>query len=123
MLEKEPDSLILQNNTAMIALLLGRDLEEAGSLARNVYTAAGTNEIFASTYAYALHLQGQTDQALALMGKLTENQLNRPQVALYQAVMLQAAGRVEESAQYVPAARRAPLMLPEEAALLKTLDP
>ena len=122
LMEKNPQSLILMNNTAMIALLLGRDLNEAQALAQSVYDASRTNAIFASTYAYALHLQGRTDEALEVMQTLPEGELIKPQIALYQAVMLQAAGRNEQAKTYATAARRAPLMLPEEAALLKSIE-
>lgn len=122
LMEKNPESLILMNNTAMIALLLNRDLNEAQALAQNVYNASRTNAIFASTYAYALHMQGRTEEALQVMQTLPEEELVKPQIALYQAVMLRAAGRNEQAKPYTTAARRAPLMLPEEAALLKSLE-
>lgn len=123
LLEKEPQLVMLQNNTAMIALLLDRDLDQARAMAQRVYETSKTNAIFVSTYAYALHLQGQTDEALELMQSLSEDQLQHPPIALYQAVLLQAAGRTEQARRYAAAARQAPLMLPEEAALIESLKP
>ncbi len=123
LLERQPRSVPLQNNTAMLALLLDRDSGRALELAHSAYEGEKNNPSVVSTYAYALHMSGQTEEGLKLMATLTDEQLQQPAIALYQAVLLQSLGRTNQSKPYQEAAMRAPLLLPEEAALLESLQP
>jgi predicted Zn-dependent protease len=117
LLERHPKSDVLKNNVAMFALLLNRDLPRATGLAREVCEAAKTNAFFVSTYAFALHRQGKTAEGLHLMQTLPETELQRPEIAIYYAVLLSATGAQERAKVYVAAAEKA-RMLPEERRLL-----
>lgn len=117
LLERHPDSVELKNNVAVLALLLNRDLARAGDLAQSVYEAGKTNGLLVSTYAFALHTQGKSAEGLKLMQTLPESELLRPNVAIYYAVLLAAAGDGGKAKPYLDAAEKSP-MLPEERQLL-----
>jgi hypothetical protein len=117
MLERDPKSLALKNNLAMYGLLLNRDLRQAATLAREVYDADKTNAFFVSTYAFSLHVQGKSAEALKLMQALPEAELRRPEIATYYAVLLSAAGEREKAGAYFTVAEKGQL-LPEEHRLL-----
>jgi hypothetical protein len=118
LLERHPDSLELKNNVATLGLLLGRDLARSQALAREVYVAAKTNAALVSTYAFALHAQGKTADGLKLMQGFPEAELHRPEIALYYAVLLTAAGEKNEAGPYFAAAEKGQ-PLPEERRLLE----
>jgi len=117
LLERDPKSLTLKNNLAMYGLLLNRDLKQACTLAREVYEAEKTNAFFVSTYAFSLHVQGQSPEGLRLMQALPEAELRRPEIATYYAVLLSAAGEREKAGKYLTVAEKGQL-LPEEHRLL-----
>lgn len=115
---RHPESLPIKNNFAMLSLLLQRDLPGATRLAQEVYQVAGTNGIYASTYALALQLTGHFGEGLKIMQALPETELNRPEVAPYYA-LLRAANGEKDAVQ--PLLRRAvqQAALPEEKRLLE----
>lgn len=117
LLERQPSSPELQNNLAMLGLLLGRDLPRAVELARQVYEADQTNAIPVSTYAFALHLQGKTAEGIRLLQSLPETQLQRPNIALYYGILLAAAGHRDQAHPFLAVAEKGS-MLPEERRLL-----
>jgi hypothetical protein len=71
-----------------------------------------------STYAYALHLQGRTQDGLEAMEKLKKDALEQPSIALYFGVLLSAAGEPDKAAHFLALARSGDTMLPEEKQLL-----
>ena len=115
--QRHPESLELKNNVAGLGLLLNRDVPRARELAQQVYHAAATNAVLASTYAFALHTQGRTAEGLKLMQSLPESELLRPNVAIYYACLLAAQGEREKARPFIAAAEKSP-MLPEEQRLL-----
>ena len=117
LLDKHPDSPLLKNNVANLGLLLGRNKERSVELAREVYEVAKTNALIASTYAFALYKQGNTPEALKLMQTFPETELQRPEVALYYAVLLASAGERAKAGQYFSAAEKGH-PLPQEKALI-----
>ena len=117
LLERHPESAALKNNVATLGLLLGRDLARAQALAREVYDAGKTNAMLVSTYAFALHAQGKGAEGLKLMEAFPESDLQRPEVALYYAVLLAAAGERNQAKPYLAAAEKG-RPLPEERRLL-----
>jgi Flp pilus assembly protein TadD len=117
MLAMVPTDVSLKNNVAATSLLLKINLKQAHELAREVYEAGKTNAVFVSTYAYSLHVQGKTDEALRLMQTIPETSLREPAIAVYYAVLLAAAGEREKAGSYFGVAEKAP-MLPEERQLL-----
>jgi predicted Zn-dependent protease len=112
-----PADLTARNNLAMTALLLDARELRPQDLAREIYRKAPANPAYASTYAFALHLQNRSAQALKVFERLKPDQLEQTPVALYYAVVLQATGNGERARQYLDIAARIKL-LPEERKLL-----
>lgn len=71
----------------------------------------------ASTYGLSLCQQGKAGEAVALMTALKAEDLRQPQVALYYAIFLIAAGHPERAEDCLKLSADWPL-LPEEKALL-----
>ena len=113
----DPVDLSARNNLAMTALLLEARELQPQDLAREVYRLAPTNPAYASTYAYSLHLQKRSAQALRVFDRLKPDQLEQASVALYYAIVLQANGNGERARKYLDIAAGIKL-LPEERKLL-----
>jgi len=64
LLERHPQSIIIKNNVATLGLLLGKDRARSLELAREVYEAGKTNVTVVSTYAFALHTEGKSNEGL-----------------------------------------------------------
>jgi tetratricopeptide (TPR) repeat protein len=111
-----PD-LTNRNNFAVSSMLLRINLGKAYDIARDLYKRLPEDPIIASTYGYSLHLQGRTEEGLAVFGKLKPESVEIPSVALYYGVLLSAAGRPYEAERYLALAQAAHL-LPEENQLL-----
>ncbi len=116
-LEIDPTDRIAQNNFAAFSLLLNTDMKRATAMAKACYEAEARNPAYASTYAFALHQQGQTEEGLELMKALDKAELGKPQVAAYYGAMLAASGPADEAARYLDIAERGRI-LPEEEALV-----
>jgi predicted Zn-dependent protease len=112
-----PADLSARNNLAMTALLLGARELRPQDLAREVYREAPTNSVYASTYAFSLHLQKRSAEALKVFERLKPNELEQAPVALYYAIVLQATGNGERARKYLDIAAGTKL-LPEEQKLL-----
>jgi predicted Zn-dependent protease len=112
-----PSDLAARNNLAMTALLLDAHELRPQDLARDTYRQAPTNPVYASTYAFALHLQRRSAEALRELERLKPDQLEQAPVALYYAIVLQATGHGERARKYLDIAARTKL-LPEEQKLL-----
>jgi tetratricopeptide (TPR) repeat protein len=115
-LARAPVDPVAKNNFAATSMLLGLNLSQAYAAAREVYQQHPREPVFASTYAYSLHLQGQTKEALKVFEKFPRETLERPSLALYYAVLLSAQGERDRAARYFALANQASL-LPEEKAL------
>jgi lipopolysaccharide biosynthesis regulator YciM len=112
------DDLIAQNNLASLALLLDRDTAEAHQLAEKVYRAMPAEPAAASTYAYSLHLQGRSREAVEVLRALPAAALrDDPSLAACFGVVLTAAGDREAAKTYLDIAteHRAQLFQPEIA--------
>jgi hypothetical protein len=116
-LRKNPADNLSKNNVAMISLLLKTNLANAHELAQEVYKAEPKNAAFVSTYAYSLHLQGKTREAVKLLEGLGEAELKKPEIAFYYVVLLNAAGEPDKAKDYLALAENAQV-LPEEKKLL-----
>jgi hypothetical protein len=112
-----PADLSAKNNMAMTALLLNARELRPQDLAREVYRKAPANPAYASTYAFALHLQKRNGEALRVLERLKPEQLEQSSVALYYAVVLQATGNAERAKKYLDIAAGT-MLLPEERMLL-----
>ncbi|HZE58831.1 MAG TPA: hypothetical protein VE031_13330 [Chthoniobacterales bacterium] len=116
--ELHPDDLNLQNNFAQLSLLLSLNTDRGQKAAREVYDKDPKNPAYVSTYAYALHVAGDSKKALALLETLTPEQLREPNVAAYYGVFLAAAGDQTRAAEYLDLGEKANL-LPQEKALME----
>lgn len=116
-----PENQSFKNNVAATALLLKTNLTQAGQWAAEVHARSPGNPDTASTYAFALHLQGRDQEGLAVMQKLTPKQLEQPSVALYYGVLL-AATHNAYATTYLQIARTKGRLLPEEKQLLAAAE-
>jgi cytochrome c-type biogenesis protein CcmH/NrfG len=118
-LEMHPDDKNVQNNFAQLALLLGLNAERGQKIAREVYEKDPKNAAYASTYAYALHTQGDSKKALKVLNTLTDEQLHQPEIAAYYGVILAAAGEAARAPEFLDLGEKAPNLLPQEKALIE----
>jgi len=118
LLELHPQEIGYKNNLAATSLLLKTNLPQSYQLAAEIYAQTPGNPDVASTYAYALHLQGRDQEGVVALQKLPSAQLAEPSVAVYYAVLLAATGHADEAASYRQIARAESRLLPEEKQLL-----
>jgi len=117
--ELNPKDVEARNNLAATSLLLNRNVSKAYELAKELHTERPDQPIIASTYAFALHLRGETAEGLAVLQKLKPESLEDSSVALYYGVLLSASGQAAQARKYLDLAQPAKL-LPEEKQLLET---
>lgn len=116
--ELHPDDRNVQNNYAQLALLLNLNAERGQRLAREVYEKDPKNPAYVSTYAFALHLQGDIKKARAVLETLSPEQLHKPEIAAYYGIILAAAGDQTRAGEFLDLGEKATL-LPEEKALIE----
>lgn len=117
LMQRDPKDKLARNNFAMVSLLSGYEVPIAHGYAAELYAAEPTNPIFASTYAFSLHLQGKSNEGLAVLRALKPAELADPAFAVYYGVLLAAAGEIKASKEYLGLADKA-ILLPEEVALV-----
>lgn len=113
-----PNDILVKNNLAVLALLTDSQQVKAHDLARQVYENSPTNASFVSTYAFSLFRQEKVSEALELIQKLEPEELERPSIAAYYGVFLQATGNSEKAKKYFDIAAKTTL-LPEERKLVE----
>jgi predicted Zn-dependent protease len=113
-----PQNADIKNNLAVTSLLLKTNMNQAYIWANEVHEQKPDDPGVTSTYAYALHLQGRTQDGLEAMEKLKKDALEQPSIALYFGVLLSAAGEPDKAAHFLALARSGDTMLPEEKQLL-----
>ena len=113
-----PDDRGVQNNVAQISLLLGLNVERAQKMARDLHESEPTNAVYASTYAFALHAQGDSKKAEKVLSSLSPEQLRQPEIAAYYGIVLAGAGDQARAAEFLDLSEKAGL-LPEERALVE----
>lgn len=117
-LELHPDDRNVQNNFAQLSLLLNLNPERGQKIAREIYEKEPANPAYASTYAFALHAQGETKKALKVLEGLTPGQLHEPAIAAYYGIILAAAGEQTRAGEFLELGEKATL-LPQEKALVE----
>lgn len=117
-MELHPNDRNVQNNYAQISLLLNLNTERAQKIAREIYEKEPTNPAYASTYAFALHVQGEAKKAVKVLEGLTAEQLHQPEIAAYYGIILAAAGDHARAGEFLDLGEKATL-LPQEKALLE----
>ena len=115
--ELHPDDRNVQNNFAQLSLLLNLNPDRGQKAARDVYEKDPKNPAYASTYAFALHVQGDTKKALKVLETLTPDQLHQPDIAAYYGIMLAAIGD-PRAGEFLDLGEKATL-LPQEKALIE----
>ncbi len=121
LLALSPEDAPARNNTIILRLLLGENAPELLDAARQLHARAPKNAVFASTLAFALHRDGKAADGLALIAQLLPEQRKRPEIALYDAVLLAATGQAAPARAAAAVARSASL-LPEEKQLLENVE-
>jgi tetratricopeptide (TPR) repeat protein len=122
MARQNPDNLLAKNNQAMLSLLLKTNLAQAHRLAEEVYSRAKANGSAVSTYAYSLHLQGKTLEALRLFESMDTATLAQPGVSAYYGLLLASSGDTARAERFLARIRPATL-LPEEEVLFASRVP
>jgi Flp pilus assembly protein TadD len=115
-MQRDPKDKLAKNNFTMLSLLSGKDLPTAHKYAAELSVGEPGNPVFASTYAFSLHLQGKTKEGVGVLRALKPEELANPAVAVYYGVLLSAVGEVQASKDYLDKAKTA-YLLPEEMAL------
>jgi predicted Zn-dependent protease len=116
-LELNPSDIVAQNNVAALSLLLNTNMERAQSLAKLAYEREPQSPGVICTYAFALHLMGETDKALKVMTSIDAAQLRHPTLASYYGVFLAEGADPQKALDYLSLATGGP-MLPEERTLV-----
>ena len=118
-LELRPDDVLARRSLALLYLLGGMQAGRVREMSLELYTADPVNLDNLLVYAWSLHVQGRTDEALALLDRRPpEDFAANPYAAGYYGMMLASAGRRAEAAPLIEASLKGRL-LPEEAALLR----
>jgi cytochrome c-type biogenesis protein CcmH/NrfG len=117
-IELHPDDRNVQNNFAQLSLLLNLNADRGQKIAREVYEKDPKNPAYVSTYAFALHTQGDSEQALKVLEALTPEQLHTPEIAAYYGVILAAAGEQTRAPEFLDLGEKAKL-LPQEKVLIE----
>ena len=115
---KDPKGIASRNNYAFLSLLTRTEEGNPQRVAEALHREHPENALIASTYGLSLQQQGKAEEAVALMSALKAEDLRQPQVALYYAIFLIAAGHPERAEEYLKLSADWP-MLPEEKALLE----
>jgi len=117
-LELHPDDRNVQNNFAQLSLLLNLNMERGHKIAREIYEKEPANAAYVSTYAFALHVQGEPKKAVKVLEGLNAEQLHQPEIAAYYGIFLAAAGDRARAGEFLDLGEKATL-LPQEKALLE----
>lgn len=118
MREYDAKNMAVNNNFAATSLLLKQNVNLACELAKESYAQRPDDAAIASTYAYALHLQGKTGEAVQVLEKLKAQELEKPSIAAYYGAILSASGQTNKAKQYLQLAAGGRL-LPEEKQMVE----
>jgi Flp pilus assembly protein TadD len=116
-MQRDPKDKLARNNFTILSLLSGKEVPAAHRSAAALYAEEPGNPVFASTYAFSLHLQGKTKEGIEVLRALKPEELANPGVAVYYGILLSAAGEVQASKEYLDKSSKA-FLLPEELALV-----
>lgn len=111
-------SVVLRNNYAFFSLLVRSEDGNPHREAEKLCAENPGNASIAVTRGFSLYQQGKTTEAAALTGSLPVEELRKPQIALYHAIFLTAAGEGTKAAEFLPVAQGWK-MFAEEKALLE----
>jgi Tfp pilus assembly protein PilF len=115
--ESSPGEPGLAADAARLALLVDRNTAAGRELAKQAYESVPNDTAAAVTYAFALYGTGRTAEGLAIIKKLSPDQLRDPHAAVYAALLFDDDNQIETANQYIAIAR-AGSIFPEEKQLL-----
>ena len=113
-----PTDSHIKNNLAIVLLLRNSELDKANRLAKESYDDAPNDPYFASTYAYSLLLQKNTNEAVNAFSRVNPKYLQIPAVAAYYGVVEAEAGHADVARAALARAGSAKL-LPEEKEMIR----
>jgi predicted Zn-dependent protease len=119
--EDDPKDIRYKNNYAFHLLLLNIDIQRAVELARECWRQAPSQPNVAATYAFALYRLSKYQEGVQVLDKLPAEDLDEPNIALYYALVLNAAGQTDKASHYLALARKSDRFLPEELELADRL--
>jgi predicted Zn-dependent protease len=111
----------IANNFACFAALTGRDLGEAGDIARKNFDQDPHNLLYRSTYALVLLAQDHAGEALTLLEPVAPRWPKSPALALPYGLALAAAGRKTSASEVLHSLDPATLTIQEEAMIKAAL--
>ena len=117
----EPEDIRYKNNCAFYLLLLNLDPPLARQLAEECWRQSPAQANVASTYAFALYRAEQFEAGVQVLQRLSEQELTRPNIALYYALLLNAAGQKDKARHYLGFVQKTDRLLPEEFDLVDHL--
>ncbi len=121
LLELDPADVTARKQWVRLALLLlPNERFRAGTVAQELYRAQPEDAEIATSYALVLHFRLQHREGLAVMSKLTPEQLRTPAVAGYYAIFLFANDQREETAKFLALAQDATLLREERELIDQT---
>ena len=108
----------LRNNYAFFSLLTRSEEGNPHHEAERLFTENPGNATVAVTWGLSLYQRGKIAEALAVTASLPSGELKKPQIALYHAIFLTAAGEATKGAEFLSVAQDWK-MFAEEKALLE----
>jgi predicted Zn-dependent protease len=119
--EDDPKDIRYKNNYAFHLLLLNIDAQRAVRLAEECWREEPSQPNVAATYAFALYRVSKYQEGVQVLDKLPAKDLGQPNIALYYALVLKAAGQTDKASHYLTLARKSDRFLPEELELADRL--
>ncbi|MEM1156818.1 MAG: hypothetical protein AAGH72_01060 [Verrucomicrobiota bacterium] len=96
-IKRNRQDLPMSNNFALLSLLLGHDTRDAYRVAEENYQSHPEITACVVTYAYSLHHQSLSSEALQVMDRLPLDERQLPTVQFYRSVILTGLGRNKEA--------------------------
>lgn len=115
--QRDPKSVALRNSHAFFSLLVRSEVGDAHRAAERLHQENPGDAAIVVTRALSLYQQGKVAEAVELTGSLPAEELEKPQVALYHAIFLTAAGQSAKAAEFLPIAQRRKMFSEEKAML------
>ncbi len=116
--EMDPGDERTKNNLILFAILSRQATEIQMRTAQELYEKHPGDATYASTYAFAVFVQGRVPDAIKVMRALPSEAVQDPSVAAYFGIFLSASAEKDEAAKFLALAQSAKL-LPEERALVR----
>ena len=117
----DPTDIRYKNNYSFYLLLLNIDIQRAVELAQECWRQAPLQPNVAATYAFSLYRLSKYQEGVQVLDKLPAKDLDEPNIALYYALVLSAAGQTDKACHFLALARKTDRFLPQELELADRL--